>query len=60
MKKTDAEINVGTSLGFLLASEAGSSQITGVYVCMNGCVIPADRVYRDKLSGCFLRTQEQR
>jgi len=44
---TDAHFNVGVAFGALsLASP-------GVYVCMNGCVFPHDKVCRDTQTGLF-------
>ena len=57
MKASDSEFNVGVSLGFLQAYQCGKGDTTGnVYVAMNGCVIPANHVIRDKSTGYFMHS----
>jgi L-asparaginase len=49
-KDSDAEFNLGTAIGAIgVVSE-------GVYIAMNGIVLPADKTKRDTKTGKFLKT----
>ena len=46
-QKSDAEFNVGCAVGALFSCSPG------VYIAMNGCVFPADRVRKNREAGRF-------
>ena len=58
MKNTDAEFNVGMSLGFLQSQTENTSSHTAVYIVMNGLVIPAKCANRDS-TGLFVCENEK-
>jgi L-asparaginase len=46
-QKSDAEFNIGCAVGALMSLPAG------VYIAMNGCVFPADRVRKNRTQSRF-------
>ncbi len=46
-QKSDAEFNIGCAVGALMSLPAG------VYIAMNGCVFPADRVRKNRSQSRF-------
>ena len=53
MKNSDAEFNVGMSLGFLQSQINNNLSSLSVYIVMNGLVIPAQHASRDP-TGLFI------
>jgi len=47
LKQSDAEINIGMSLGFLIGSTYAPQPIRGVFVCLSGKILPANNATRD-------------
>jgi L-asparaginase len=46
-QRSDAEFNIGCAVGALFSCAAG------VYIAMNGCVFPGNRVRKNRLAGRF-------
>jgi len=47
-KDSDAEFNLGVAIG------AVNELNSGVYIAMNGRIVPADKIQRDELTGKFI------
>jgi len=48
IEKSEASFNLGMAIGF-----AQSQEIAGVYICMNGYVLPWDKIKKNKQLGKF-------